>query len=58
MRPTLSKAKAEKLAEYSNQVAAFEAKNGRAELVPVQKVVVWNKTLRERAAEKRLRAGV
>ncbi|MEZ0137342.1 MAG: hypothetical protein AB9Q17_02205 [Candidatus Reddybacter sp.] len=52
MRNTLSKEKIDTLAQYKRDVDAWVAKHGAIPLVPVQKVVVESKSLRQRESER------
>ena len=52
MRSTIDKEKSTKLAQYRNDVAAWVAANGPIPLVPVQRVVVVSKSLRQRDSER------
>ena len=52
MLPTLNKEKIARLAQYQREVDAWEAKHGPAPLVPVQKVVVARKSIRQLESER------
>ena len=52
MRNTLSAEKKEKLAQYERDVAGWVAKHGPIPLVPVQRVEVVSKSIRQRDRER------